>query len=182
MAFDDAINNGVEPLKAGQHASSGQSDTASSSEHHVSQRGEEEKEEVEDEEEVAMSIGADGQVEMNANAQQMARHHQKNEAKELRMTTEELHGNCVQMMQSWLFEVGPSNWSGVLHQLGEPPSAVWAMAFWMAAFLVLTATPQNEQQLEAVHIAMLENTSAKSRLQKVLRAARTTEVRPQLQR
>jgi cellulose synthase/poly-beta-1,6-N-acetylglucosamine synthase-like glycosyltransferase len=36
-------------------------------------------------------------------------------------------------------ELGPTNYAGVTENLGQPPSATWALAFWMASFLVITA-------------------------------------------
>ena len=49
----------------------------------------------------------------------------------------------------------------------------------MASFMVMTARSDTRQRLEALQVSMLSMTSAKTRLQKALRAARTTHVRAQ---
>ena len=65
-----------------------------------------------------MSMAADGSVEvLETEEERMARFHRETEVKELGMSTEELRSECVRMVQCWLMEVGPTNWSAVTEQV-----------------------------------------------------------------
>ena len=69
-----------------------------------------------------MSVAADGSVEAaETEEERLARHHRETEALELRMPTAQLRRECLRMVQCWLLETGPTNWNGVIDQLGEPP-------------------------------------------------------------